>query len=151
MKGTTLKLIVEMDTLDAKKVIKSGSLARLFDDLNLQDVEVSTEKHNGEGDFVLGNTTEATLQANWTPGGGDKDDSIPIKTEPETVANQVPTSAPTYSHDDLAKAAITLMDIGKQPELLGLLKEFGVQAVPYLPKEKLGAFALRLREMGAKI
>lgn len=145
MKGTTLKLIVEMDTLDAQKVIKSGSLARLFSDLNLENIEVSSENQDTE------EKTESTTLGNWTPGGGDKDDSVPIKTEPETVANQVPTSTPTYSHDDLAKAAITLMDIGKQPELLGLLKEFGVQAVPYLPKEKLGAFALRLREMGAKI
>lgn len=141
MKGTTLKLIVEMDTLDAQKVIKSGSLARLFSDLNLENIEVSAENQDTE------EKTESTTLGNWTPGEGEKDDS----TSAESEEKKVPTNTPTYSHDDLAKAAISLMDLGKQPELLGLLHEFGVQAVPMLPAEKLGAFALRLREMGAKI
>lgn len=112
MQGTTLKLIVEMDTQDAQRVIKSGSLASLFSDLNISTDEIKN-----------------------------------IETENKTV----PTTTISYTHDDLAKAAITLMDAGKQPELLGLLQEFNVQAVPMLKEDQIGAFALKLRELGAKI
>ena len=65
---------------------------------------------------------------------------------------QAPTAAPpAYSYDDLARAASTLMDTGKQPELLGLLSQFGIQALTQLPKERYGEFATALRQMGAQI
>ena len=53
--------------------------------------------------------------------------------------------------DDLARAAIPLMDAGGQQALVGLLSQFGVSALPELPKEQYGAFATALRGMGAKI
>lgn len=125
MKGTTLKLIVEMDTQDAQRVIKSGSLASLFSDLNISTDEIENIESEAEKETV----------------------AKPQKTENKTV----PTTAISYTHDDLAKAAITLMDAGKQPELLGLLQEFNVQAVPMLKEDQIGPFALKLRELGAKI
>lgn len=63
----------------------------------------------------------------------------------------VPTTAQTYTMDQLAVAATQLMDAGKQPELVSLLNSFGVQALTALPKEQYGAFATALRQMGAKI
>lgn len=69
----------------------------------------------------------------------------------QPVQQAVPTSAPTYNMDQLAVAATQLMDAGKQPELLQLLSSFGVQALMQLPKEQYGAFATKLRELGAKI
>ncbi len=63
----------------------------------------------------------------------------------------VPTSAPSYSLDDLARAAMTLMDVGRQGELQQLLQQFNVAALPALPKEQYGAFATALRGMGAQI
>lgn len=63
----------------------------------------------------------------------------------------VPTSQPTYAMDDLSRAAITLMDTGRQDELRNLLAQFGVQSLPDLPQDQYGAFATALRGMGAKI
>lgn len=63
----------------------------------------------------------------------------------------VPTSAPGYTMDQLAVAATQLMDAGKRADLLQLLASFGVNALTALPKEQYGAFATKLREMGAKI
>lgn len=63
----------------------------------------------------------------------------------------VPTSAPTYTMDQLAVAATQLVDAGRREELVQLLASFGVQALTALPKEQYGAFATKLREMGAKI
>lgn len=68
------------------------------------------------------------------------------------VAQQaVPTSTITYTADDLARAAISLMDAGRQNELVALLQQFGVAAVPNLPPAQYGAFATALRGMGAQI
>lgn len=63
----------------------------------------------------------------------------------------VQTSQTNYTLDDLARAAMTLMDSGKQGDLLGLLGSFGVEALPALPPAQYGAFAVKLREMGAQI
>lgn len=70
---------------------------------------------------------------------------------PETTMPAVPTQSVSYTHDDLAKAGVRLIEQGKQKQLIALLAEFKVQSVPELPQEQLGAFALRLREMGAQI
>ena len=73
--------------------------------------------------------------------------TVPVSTP--VVA--VPTSTVTYTLDDLARAGMTLMDSGRQADLQGLLKTFGVEALPALPKEQYGAFATALRGMGANI
>lgn len=67
------------------------------------------------------------------------------------VQQSVPTQTQTYTMDQLAIAATQLMDSGKRTELIGLLGQFGVQALTALPKEQYGAFATALRGMGAKI
>ena len=67
-------------------------------------------------------------------------------------ANPAPVAAaPAFAMDDLACAASQLMDAGKQQDLLGLLAQFGVQALTQLPKERYGEFATALRQMGAKL
>lgn len=63
----------------------------------------------------------------------------------------VPTSAPTYTMEQLAVAATQIVDAGRRNELVQLLASFGVQALTGLPKEQYGAFATKLREMGARI
>lgn len=63
----------------------------------------------------------------------------------------VPTAAASYTLDDLARAAMPLMDAGRQAELQQLLQLFGVEALPALQPGQYGAFATKLREMGAQI
>lgn len=63
----------------------------------------------------------------------------------------VPTSTVSYTQDDLARAAMTLMDAGRQGELQALLAQFGVATLPNLAPEHYGAFATALRGMGAQI
>ena len=48
-------------------------------------------------------------------------------------------------------AGATLMDAGKVNELIALLHSFGVQAVMDLKPEQLGAFATKMRDLGAKV
>lgn len=75
----------------------------------------------------------------------------PQSPAPVTPPAPVPTTAPGYTLDDLTKAAIPLMDSGKQPELLQLIQSFGVEALPSLRPEQYGAFATALRGLGAQI
>jgi hypothetical protein len=63
----------------------------------------------------------------------------------------VPTSAHSYTMEQLAVAATQLVDAGRRTELVSLLSSFGVQALTALPKEQYGAFATQLRTLGAKI
>ena len=69
----------------------------------------------------------------------------------DPVQQPVPTSAVTYTLNELARAAMSLMDSGKQPDLLQLLASFGVEALPALPPAQYGAFATALRGLGAPI
>lgn len=67
------------------------------------------------------------------------------------VPSAVPTSTASYTLDDLARAAMPLLDAGRQADLLQLLQMFGVEALPALQPGQYGAFATKLREMGAQI
>ncbi|MEG0720904.1 MAG: hypothetical protein RR446_04005 [Lachnospiraceae bacterium] len=71
--------------------------------------------------------------------------------QPSVNTPVIPTTTVSYTLDDLARAAMTLMDAGHQGDLIGLLGEFGVDALPALPVAHYGTFATRLREMGAHI
>lgn len=77
--------------------------------------------------------------------------TTPQQTSPQTPPPVIPTTTPTYTSDQLAIAATQLMDAGRKNDLINLLKSFDVAALTQLPKEKYGAFATALRELGAKI
>lgn len=78
--------------------------------------------------------------------------SAPVaQTVQQPAPVSVPTSSASYTQDDLARAAMTLMDAGRQNELLNLLAQFGVTSLPDLPQVQYGAFATALRGLGARI
>lgn len=80
--------------------------------------------------------------------------AVPAAPQPQTAAPApaaVPTTAQSYTLDQLAVAATQLMDAGRRDEVVQLLHSFGVQALTALPKEQYGAFATALRQLGAKI
>ena len=63
----------------------------------------------------------------------------------------VQTTAPSYTPDDLARAAMTLMDSGRQGDLIDLLAQFGADTLTHLQPEQYGAFVTALRGLGAPI
>ena len=71
-------------------------------------------------------------------------------TAPAAPAAPVPTTQVSYKPDDLARAAMSLMDSGRQPDLISLLGQFGVVSIPDLRPEQYGAFATALRGMGLR-
>lgn len=65
----------------------------------------------------------------------------------------VPTTAvaQTYTIEQLQVAAAGLSSMGKMPLVMGILQQFGIQAMTELPPERYGEFAMALREAGAQI
>ena len=89
--------------------------------------------------------TAVPTAPNFTP-------AIPSMAPPVPAAASVtPTAAPTYTFDQITKAGADLAAAGKTPQLLGLLQQFGIQAVNMLPQEQYGAFATALRGLGAQL
>ena len=74
----------------------------------------------------------------------------PVQTV-QTVQTAVPVAEKTYTLEDLQRASSTLVQAGKIQLLQGLLQEFNSLALTTLPVDQYGAFALRLRELGAVI
>ena len=64
---------------------------------------------------------------------------------------KVPTDEKTYVLDDLSKAAMSLMQSGKQEELSKLLSGYGVASLRDLSADQYGLFATGLRTLGAPI
>ena len=68
-------------------------------------------------------------------------------------APAIPTSAPKYGIDDIARAGAMLAQQGpeKLAALNGLLQQFGLQSLPQLPQEQTAAFVQAMRGLGAQI
>ena len=74
--------------------------------------------------------------------------TVPVQQPVQTV---VPVAEKAYTLEDLQRASSTLVQAGKIQLLQGLLQEFNSLALTTLPVDQYGAFALRLRELGAAI
>lgn len=70
-----------------------------------------------------------------------------------TVAAVPVAPTPVITLDQVGKAGADLIAVNpaKMQELLGLLAQFGVQAITELKPEQVGPFATALRGLGAKI
>lgn len=80
-------------------------------------------------------------------GMGMQQPAVPVAPMP------VPTTAvaQTYTIEQLQVAAAGLSSMGKMPQVMGILQQFGIQAMTELPPERYGEFAVALREAGAQI
>ena len=104
---------------------------------------ISGATNSSPENIVSVNTEEVTQTAD-----APIQDALPQAMPSQTVVH---TQSKEYSLDELSKAAVSLMDMGRQKELLGLLSQFGVQSMPQLQPSQYGAFATALREKGAAI
>jgi len=78
----------------------------------------------------------------------------PVQTPPvpaQQAQPAVPTTAPTYTLEDLGRAGVAAQEMGKDAEVRALVASFGVSTLQELPETQYGAFAMALRSMGAPI
>ena len=71
--------------------------------------------------------------------------------EPAVQTTQVPVSEKTYTLEDIQRASATLVQGGKIAQLQALLQQFNALSLAHLSQDNFGAFALKLRELGADI
>ena len=88
----------------------------------------------------------STATAPVTPAVPAQTDSTPV-----TPAPTAPVAAPTYTRDQLAKAATDTFMPNRMADLTNLLASFGVASLMDLPEARFGEFATALRNMGAVI
>lgn len=72
----------------------------------------------------------------------------------QEAAKATPTGAKAekmYTLDDLSRAGAELIDQGKMPQLIDLLKKNGVQAITQLKPEQYNAVAAELNALGANL
>ena len=94
------------------------------------------------------NANVGAAQANQTAPVQNTQTSAPVQ---NAQSASVATSQHTYSMDELARAAMTLMDKGGMAELQQLLAKYGCETLQQLPLEQYGSFATALRGMGSQI
>lgn len=80
---------------------------------------------------------------------------VPVRATAPAPAPAAPNITPDSTGtqltvEDIGRAGATLVDMGKMPQLLALLAQYGVQAVTQLQPAQLAPFADRLRALGAK-
>nr|DAU50610.1 MAG TPA: hypothetical protein [Caudoviricetes sp.] len=81
--------------------------------------------------------------------------AAPTPAQPTAPTTAAPTAsavrAETYTLDALSRAGAALIDQGKMPQLLELLKKYGVQAVTQLDPGTYPAFVEEMKALGAKL
>ena len=75
----------------------------------------------------------------------------PVQPPAQQAQTAVPTTAPTYTLEDLGRAGVAAQEMGKDAEVRALVASFGVSTLQELPETQYGAFAMALRSMGAPI
>ena len=78
-------------------------------------------------------------------------DNVSCPTSNTAPVPVVPTAAPQYTLEMIAKAGTALIDAGKMNELSALLARYHVEALTALDPSQYGSFATELRAMGANI
>lgn len=71
--------------------------------------------------------------------------------EPVAPTTQVPVSEKSYTLEDIQRASAALVQGGKIAQLQALLQQFNAISLAHLSQDNFGAFALKLRELGADI
>lgn len=76
---------------------------------------------------------------------------LPVPQQPPMQVIPTTPVSQAFSMDQLAIAATSIVDAGKQDVLMGILSQFGVQFLTQISPDNYPALAARLREAGARI
>ncbi|WP_312647539.1 hypothetical protein [Aminipila sp.] len=172
-----MKTIFELNIHELSQTLADGSLAKLADSIkNLEKNSAidcgKPEQQTNAAPVVTeapGMTVPVTVQQNTAvpqvqqapfvqqPIPTTMPVSAPVPTQQPQMQPQVmqqsalPVTETVYTMEQLAMAGMQVCDAGKRNEVVALLTSFGVSALTELPKEQYGAYATKLREMGAKL
>lgn len=135
-----IKVFVEIPALDHLAEVLSGMIA------NPKEVQAHTEMNTSSA--VAAALEPAATMPAPEPAAVTQ---APVQTTTAPIAPVSTGTAPTYTRDQLAKAATDHLMPQRMQELTSLLARFGVQSLMDLPEARFGEFATALRGLGAKI
>lgn len=93
----------------------------------------------------------SATEAVWAP-ATTTPAQVPVMNAPvEPIPAAVPAAPPAIDLETISRAGAALVDQGKMPEILAVLKKYGVEAVTQLQQDQFTAFASDLRALGANI
>lgn len=137
-----MEFTIKLNSPELQDLIESGTLLKVIKDNTFGGLDEKTNQPLGQVAFGLSNPENPALE-------------VPVTDKEVSIEAVKPIAAPTtnksYTKDELAQAAASLLDKGMLAELQNLTKSFGVISLGDLPDEHLGAYALGLRELGAEI
>ena len=141
---------------DTCKAETASSNANKKDRTGVRSVCDGTESSSAQADRVAFPTVPTREPTNATPAQTPvapasapvAPASAPVVAPAQTV---VPTGAPTYTLDAIARAGTALLDAGKMNELTELLKKYGADTLVTINPTYYGAVAADLRALGAQI
>lgn len=147
---------------DAKQLVQdlASTMSGMADTRIPASTEVSTITHAAPATIqppqqLTPPSTPSTAANSQPPQQGYAPTAVPTTQSAPPAqpapSGTVPTSAPSYTMEQLGVAAQPLVDAGRGPELVGWLQQHGVSALTQLPKEQYGEFATFLRSLGASI
>ena len=144
-----IKVFVEIPALDHLAEVLSGKIA------NRKEVQIRTEMNTTSTaapvsvpEPAVAIPTSEPAAVTQAPVQGAV---TPVQTTTAPIAPVSTGTAPTYTRDQLAKAATDHLMPQRMQELTSLLASFGVQSLMDLPENRFGEFATALRGLGAKI
>lgn len=135
-----------------KLIVNANVLITNKEDILLLDEIIA--KYGNDVENVAVNVEafkDSTVQQTQVPTQQTVQQTVPVQQTVQPVQTAVPVAEKAYTLEDLQRASSTLVQAGKIQLLQGLLQEFNSLALTTLPVEQYGAFALRLRELGAAI
>lgn len=77
--------------------------------------------------------------------------TVPTSPDPVPTAPPPTMTAKPIDLNAISRAGASLVDSGRMPEVLAVLKDFGVEAITQLRPDAYPAFADRLRALGATV
>lgn len=137
-----IKVFVEIPALDHLAEALSGKIA------NHKEVQIHTEMNTTSAAAPVLVPEPAVAMPTSEPAAVTQ---APVQTTTAPIAPVSTGTAPTYTRDQLAKAATDHLMPQRMQELTSLLASFGVQSLMDLPEARFGEFATALRGLGAKI
>ena len=137
-----IKVFVEIPALDHLAEALSGKIA------NHKEVQIHTEMNTTSAAAPVLVPEPAVAMPTSEPAAVTQ---APVQTTTAPIAPVSTGTAPTYTRDQLAKAATDHLMPQRMPELTSLLASFGVPSLMDLPENRFGEFATALRGLGAKI
>lgn len=122
-------------------------------------LEIKVTVHADESMLTVARLLAQAAQPTAEPAPAPTVPAAPPKAEAAPAAKAespqpVPTTARTYTREEVARAAVALMEQDRDkylPQLQALTQQFGAAALTEVPADKLGDYAAALRQMGAKI